>query len=526
MFGERFHRIVYLIGLSITLCSLPASIVGVSIGMIILAVNFLLSGGWSLKIQHLKAKPMVWVFVAMYFPILFSGLLSENHHLGLEIVRLWLPVLLVPPIIAATDKLTGKEFKGIVSLFILSTLVVTIIGVYSYFTANLVDIRKVSPFISHIRLALMVNLSLAFLVYYFAERLVARPFERWLAVAVMAWFLFFLLVLTTFTGILMLSILVCLIVIRYLFSLGSIARFITITGFLTLVFVTLSFVLHRYDSMNAVKLTPDNSPRAVTVNGNPYQHDILSRETENGYLVNINICEQELRSEWSKRSNIPYEGTDKKGQPLRTTLIRYLASAALTKDSLGISKLDSIDIALIEAGYTNTIFKGKATGLESRFYEFFYEINRYRKNGSLSGGSVLRRLLYAQAAWHVIKANPLFGVGYGDLPAAMNQFYDINKIDLPQSFRFMPHNQYLTVWASAGAIGLIIFMHWLTLPFFKSPNFQVLPVKYFWLIVVISMLFEDTMLTHTGISFVVMFSALFIFGYNFGSNSGYKNEVK
>jgi len=526
MFGERFHRIVYLVGLSISLCSLPASIVGVSIGMIILVVNFMLSGGWSLKVQHLKAKPMVWVFVAMYFPVFISGLLSENHHLGLEIVRLWLPVLLIPPIIAASDELTGKEFKRIVLLFILSTLVVTIIGAYGYFTANLADIRKVSPFISHIRLALMVNLSLAFLVYYFTERLVVRPLERWFGITVMAWFLFFLLVFISFTGLLMLLMLIFIVSIRYLFNLGSIARFITITGFLTLVFVTLSFVLHRYDSMNAVKLTPDNSPRAATVNGNPYQHDTLLKETENGYLVNINICEQELRGEWPKRSNLPFEGTDKKGQPLRTTLIRYLASAGLTKDSVGISKLDSIDIALIEGGYTNTIFKGKVTGIESRLYEFFYEINRYRQTGSLSGGSVLRRLLYAQAAWHVIKANPLLGVGYGDLPAAMNQFYDIKKIDLPQSYRYMPHNQYLTVWASAGLIGLIIFILSLTIPFFKSPNFQVLPVKYFWLLVAISMLFEDTMLTHTGISFVVMFSALFIFGFNFGSSSVYKNEVK
>ncbi|HDP74303.1 MAG TPA: O-antigen ligase domain-containing protein [Bacteroidales bacterium] len=515
MFGDRFHRIVYLIGLSITLCSLPASIVGVSIGMIILAVNFLLSGHWSIKVQHLKAKPMVWVFVAMYFPVLVSGLFSENHHLGLEIVRLWLPVMLIPPIIAASDKLTVKEFKTIVSLFIFSTLVVTIVGAYGYFTANLADIRKVSPFISHIRLALMVNLSLALLVYYLTERIVARPFERWFAISAMAWFLFFLLTFSSFTGMLMLSILILLIFIKYLFKLGSIPRFITITGFLTVIFIVLSFVLHKYDNMSAVKLTPDNRPRLATVNGNPYQHDTLLKETENGYLVNINICDEELRNEWAKRSNLPYEGADKKGQLLRTTLIRYLASAGLTKDSLGVSKLDSIDIALIEGGYTNTIFKGKVTGIESRLYEFFYEINRHRQTGSLTGGSVLRRLLYAQAALHVITSNPIFGVSYGDLPAAMNQFYDIKKIDLPQSYRYMPHNQYLTVWASAGVIGFIIFILSLTLPFIKSPSFQVLPVKYFWVLVITSMLFEDTMLTHTGISFVAVFSALFLFGHSF-----------
>lgn len=526
MFGVRVHHTIFLVGLSIALLSLPVSTVGVSIGMIILVVNFVASGSWGPKVQHLKSKPMVWVFVAMYFPILLSGLLSENHQLGYEIVRLWLPVLLIPPVIAASDQLSGKEFRTIVMLFILSTLLVTIIGAFGYISGNLSDIRKVSPFISHIRLALMVNLSLAFLVYYLAELLAVRPIERWFAIALMVWFLFFLIVFSGFTGMLMLSILIFLLAICYLFKLGSIARFITVTGFLTLMLIALSFVLHRCDSMYAVKLTPDNSPREATLNGNPYQHSTLSRETENGYLVNINICEEELRREWYKRSNIPYEGTDKKGQPIRTTLIRYLASAGLTKDSLGISKLDSIDIALVVGGYTNTIFKEKPTGLESRLYEFFYELNKYRQTGSLTGGSVLRRLLYFQAAWHVIKDNPAFGVGYGDLLTAMNQFYDKNNTDLPDSYRFMPHNQYLTVWASAGFIGLAIFIFSLTVPFLKSSNFKVLPVTYFWLMVLISMLFEDTMLTHIGISFVVLFSSIFIFGYDFSTRLRYKDEAK
>ncbi|MBC7126199.1 MAG: O-antigen ligase family protein, partial [Bacteroidales bacterium] len=263
------------------------------------------------------------------------------------------------------------------------------------------------------------------------------------------------------------------------------------------------------------RLSPDNSPKVTTVNGNPYQHDLLSKETENGYLVNINICEDELRGEWSKRSSLPYYGTDKKGQPLRSTLIRYLSSAGLTKDSVGLSRLDSVDIALVELGYTNTMFKRRVTGFENRLYEFFYELNKLRQSGTLTGGSVFRRLIYARAVWHVIKGNPILGVGYGDLPAAMNQFYDVYKVDLPLSYRFMPHNQYLTVWASAGIIGLAVFILSITLPFLFSSNLKAMPVLYFWLMVLISMLFEDTMLTHTGISFVAVFSALFLFGHSF-----------
>ena len=526
MFGNIFHRKVYLIGIALVMCGLPASTVGVSVGFITMAINFLLSGEWKQKFQRLKQKPYVWVFVAMYFPILISGLLSQNHSMGFEIMRLWLPVLLIPPIVASAEELNAKEFKLILSLFILSTLVVTFIGAFSYFTLELPDARKVSPFISHIRLALMVNLAIAILFDYSTRHKEVKFTNRLLLVFLMVWFIFFLIILNSFTGILMLTILMVFVAFRYLSKHCVVYRFVAITGLAVVFFIPLSYVVHKYDSMYAMRLTSDNKPKQFTLNGNHYLNDTLSTEIENGYLVNINICDEELRKEWPKRSSLPYEGPDKKNQPLRSTLIRYLTSAGLTKDSAGLSMLDSVDIALVESGFTNTLFKKRVTGFDSRFYEFFYEIHNFHRTGTLTGGSVLRRILYASAAWHVIKTNPLFGVGYGDLPAAMNQFYDIRKIDLPQAYRFLPHNQYLTVWASAGIFGLIIFILSFTLPFFSSESFHAFPVKYFWVIVMVSMLFEDTMLTHIGISFVAVFSALFIFGCNFKATLGSVHEVR
>lgn len=526
MFGNIFHRKVYLIGIALVMCSLPASTIGVSVGFITMTINFLLSGQWNQKFQRLKQKPYVWIFVAMYFPMLVSGLLSQNHSMGFEIMRLWLPVLLIPPIVASAEEFNAKEFKLILSLFILSTLVVTFIGVFSYFTLELTHTKKVSPFISHIRLALMVNLAIAILFDYSARHKEARQVNRLLLVFLMGWFTFFLIILNSFTGMLMLVILMVFIACRYLSKLKAVYRFVAITGLAVVIFIPFSYVVHKYDSMYAIRLTPDNKPKQLTLNGNPYLNDTLSTETENGYLVNINICDEELRTEWPKRSALPYEGSDKKGQPLRSTLIRYVTSVGLTKDSTGLSMLDSVDIALVESGYTNTLFKKRVMGFDSRFYEFFYEINNFHRTGTLTGGSVLRRILYAGAAWHVIKANPLFGVGYGDLLTAMNQFYDIRNIDLPQAYRFLPHNQFLTVWASAGIFGLIIFILSFTLPFFSSENFHAFPVKYFWVIVMVSMLFEDTMLTHIGISFVAVFSALFIFGCNFNATLRSVHEVR
>lgn len=526
MFSGDTHRIVYIAGLAMVLCSLPASTIGVSVGMIVMGINFIISGQWQAKVKLLKQKPLLLLFIAMFFPMLLSGLLSENHRLGFEIIRLWLPVLLIPPIVATSEELSPKEFRLIASLFIASTFVVTLVGTYSFFTQEYTDARYVSPFISHIRLALMVNLAIALLGYFFTEYRFLKPLPRIMPVLLILWFIFFLVILKSFTGLLMLLILISLIAIKSYAKLNTVLRFVTLTGLAAILFISLSYVLHFYDGMHAIRQTHENKPKLTTPNGNRYRNDTLSLEVENGFLVNINICEEELRNEWRKRSALPYDGTDSKGQPLRHTLIRYLTSAGLTKDSLGVSRLDANDIDLIERGFTNTLFKGRLIGFKSRFYEFFYEIDRYRQTGKFTGGSVLRRVIYAKAAWYVIKGNPIFGVGYGDLPKAMNQFYEESNVDLPPYYRFMPHNQYLTVWASAGIIGLIVFIMGLTLPFVYSPNFRALPVKFFWLMVIVSMFFEDTMLTHIGISFVVVFSALFIFGYTFKPKSTLLNETR
>jgi hypothetical protein len=516
MFSSSFHHKVYLAGLAITLCSLPSSIFGVSVGIITLALNFILSGSWNTKLQRLKGNPWVWVFIAMYLPILFSGMFSENQRLGLEIIRLWLPILILPLIISMSDRLSKKEFTSLIFLFLLSVFAVTIIGTYNFINHNYSDIRKIFPYISHIRLALMINLSIAFLISFLKEW--NRISIKIALIALLAWFIVFLFVLKSITGLLFLSIISLLIIIKALKHAGSISRFAIITGSLTVFFLFASYVLHKYDEFKTIKLTPDNQPKQFTLNGNPYLHDTLSVETENGYLVNLNICDKELKKEWEKRSSVPFDSMDMKGQPLRKTLIRYLTSYGFTKDSAGINLLDSIDVKLIESGYTNKLFRKTITGFESRLYELFYEIRNRNSFNKIKTGSLTQRLIYLKACWHVIKKNPILGVGYGDVLSEMNQYYEVNNINLPQKYRYMPHNQYLTIWASAGILGLIIFLVSLTLPFFVSSNFSEFPVMFYWILITLSMLFEDTLLTHTGISFMAIFSSIFLFGFKYSYN--------
>jgi len=93
---------------------------------------------------------------------------------------------------------------------------------------------------------------------------------------------------------------------------------------------------------------------------------------ENGTLILINVCDAELVREWPYRSHLPFDGKDKKGNNLRYTLLRYLASKKLTKDSVGISKLSTDDIKNIENGQTNYLFNS-SSGLASKWREIVWE---------------------------------------------------------------------------------------------------------------------------------------------------------
>lgn len=513
------HRLIYIAGLIITACSLPFSVFTTSIGLIILVVNFLFEGNWNAKVNNVKKNKALWFALLVYAPVLYSLFYSSNVAGAIKELRLWLPFLIVPLVVAMGNPLKLSEFKWVMLSFILAVFVATAIsmGYFKVLSKNTAfDIRQISPFISHIRYALMVNLAIVILIYFiFTGGVVSRRAKLFFLVAVL-WFIFFLVTLQSLTGIIMLLLLITYGIGWLIFvSKNSTTRF-TITAIaLAALFLLASVFTHKIDAFykrNYVDLL--NLPKQ-TINGNTYQHDTLRRVYENGNLVYINICPVELKNQWERRSNFPFQGLDKKGQLLSATLIRYLASLGLTKDSIGISKLDSIDIQLVENGATSIVFRNSTVGLNKRIYQLLWEFDAYKNEGTISKSSVIQRLVYAKAAWSIIDQHPLFGVGWGDLQKNLNEYYTKNVKNLPSEHWFFPHNQYLTVWASTGLVGLIIFLVGLIAPIVLTKKFKHFLPLYFLLMIMISMLNEDTFETHIGITFAALFGSLFIFGYPF-----------
>ncbi|MCB8965022.1 MAG: O-antigen ligase family protein [Bacteroidales bacterium] len=519
IFTPKAHRLLYILALAITACSLPFSVYTTSIGTIILVANFLLEGNWRFKAEAIKTNKLLWISLLVYTPLLYSFFYSTNTAIGLKELRLWLPFVFVPIVVALSNKLNHTEFQFILLSFVLAVFVATAISTtYLLGIASelVIDTRRISLFISHIRFSMMVNLAIAILIHLaFSNNHFKKPI-RILFIAVAIWLTAFLFVLKAFTGIAMLALLVAMGTIWILIKQRNrIVRFVVTSIALSMLLIIASTITHKVDrfyTRHRVNLTQLNP---TTANGNPYTHDTLRKIYENGHLLYINICYPELRNEWQRRSTVPFDSTDAKGQPLSQTIIRYITSLGHTKDSAGIWKLDSLDINLIEHGATSVIFKESTTGFDARIYQLLWEFDAYRSERNISYSSVVQRMVFAKAAWFVVKNNFWLGVGWGDIRDSMSQYYQQYEPSLPETLWLMPHNQYLTVWTGSGLLGLIIFLIALCVPFVTKKMYRHFLPLYFFAMVMVSMLNEDTFETHIGITFATIFISLFIFGDTF-----------
>lgn len=519
LFTPKIHRFFFNLALIIIACSLPFSVFTVSVGTFTLVINFLLEGDWKNKLSSLKENKALWISLLIYLPVLYSFFYSSNSAIAIKELRLWVPFLLVPPTVAMSKPLSRDEFKRIMLLFVLAVIVASLISTTFLTTtasSQLIDVRQISMYISHIRFALMVNLAIAILIHFIVFDNQQPKIYSTIMLVLVLWFIVFLFILQSLTGIVMLLLLVLLgFIWFYKSSKSSVARFVLITFGFSLLFIIISAVTHRIDKFYTRNTIDIKKLPALTINGNPYQHDTAKLVYENGNLLYINICTPELKQQWENKSELAFDGMDKKGQQLNQTLIRYLTSLGLTKDSVGISMLSKEDIQLIESGATSVIFKDSKFGLDTRIYQLLWEFDSYSKEGSIGNSSVIQRFVYFKSAWYVIRSNPWFGVGWGDIMESLNRYYEDNNVNLSKELRFKPHNQYLTVWASAGIVGLAIFLVGLVVPYVLRKKYKNFLALYFLMMIMVSMLNEDTFETHIGISLAVLFSSLFIFGFHF-----------
>jgi hypothetical protein len=232
---------------------------------------------------------------------------------------------------------------------------------------------------------------------------------------------------------------------------------------------------------------------------------------ENGSYIGLYICDVELREAWNNRSKLDYEGTDERGQYLKQTLIRYLNSKGLRKDELGVQKLSDKDIRNIEKGIAN-VYYAKKFSVNSRIYKLLWEYQTAQRGGNPGGLSVVQRTEYWKASWAIIKDHFWIGVGTGDLDLAFELQYEKMNSILPLEFRHRSHNQFLAIWIAFGIFGLSWFIYALFYPPLKRKMLFEYFYFIFFVVIILSMLVEDTLETQMGVTLYAFMNTLFLFG--------------
>ena len=185
-----------------------------SVSLIGLTINFFLEIEFSQKWFIIKQKK--------YLPIVFSALFlvellwlpfSEDIFIGLNVLRIKLPLLLLPLIIGSSPSLSKRELKTVVITFFVGLLISTI-WVYLVCIGcaptkkNTGTIRDASVFMSHIRYSILLSFSILFLIYLSLK----ANLNKVLSGVLLVWLLFLLFKLATLTAIcgLFVAILFCL----------------------------------------------------------------------------------------------------------------------------------------------------------------------------------------------------------------------------------------------------------------------------------------------------------------------------
>ncbi len=499
----------FVLALILIAAGLPLSPFLISAGIVILVLNWLAEGNFKYKSNELFQNKALWAFCAIYIIHLVWLFITSDFQYGLKDIKIKLPLLLIPLVVATSEFPSAKSIRWIFGVFIASTIISTIIItliVFGFIDFNYTDIRHASIFISHIRLSLYIALIVIALLYAICENIVTFKAT---SIAIIIWLISFLVLLQAMTGIVVLLITSTLLFFIFYYKKSTFAiRLLAICVFVLLFVSCAIYIRCVYQNFINFDTRDTQNLATKTINGNPYIHNSDDPNFENGHWTGYFYCAKELENEWVRRSNFPIDSLDRKSQPIRYTLMKYMTSLDLKKDSVGIWALSDMDIRSIEDGTTNFI-ANKKFSLYSRIYIIIEEFYWYNKGRLPVGNSVTQRFLFGSIALEIIKKNPLLGVGTGDVSKSYAEVYKIKYPTIPEKFRLRAHNQFLTFAIAFGIPAMLIIIVFFLFPVFsRKKDFLQYSIL---IIMMLSFVNEDTLETQSGATFFALFYALFVF---------------
>lgn len=511
---DSVHRNLYFLGLAMVVAGLPLSKPVISIGIMVLLGNWLLSGKLKQKLQLFWKNKAAVVFTSIYAMHLVGLIFTSDFDYALHDLRIKLPLLIIPLVVASSPPLNKERFSWLMSVFVAAVLVSTFVSTYVFLGFKEVegkDIRDISLFGSHIRFGLLICIAIFTLLYFLWQNNQSLQ-SRLLQLGVVLWLGLFILILESMTAIVILMVTSYLLLIvaawrqKNMWARSGLVSVLVIAP--VLVIGGLSMEVAEYYDVEPIdyakleKRTPD---------GEIYRHFRERQTLENSNYVWTYVAWEELEAQWNTRSELEFWGNDKKEQPLHATLVRFLASKGFRKDAGGVQALTETEVAAVENGIANVRFIG-SWSINNRIYQIIWEIDSYMKGHNPEGNSVTQRFEFAKAAIGIIKDNWLIGVGTGDHKQAYETQYDKMNSQLSEKYRLRAHNQYLSMAVLFGVTGFIWFLFALvSAPIFarKTKDFLFLT---FYAVILLSMINEDTLETQVGVTLVAFFNCIFLFG--------------
>jgi hypothetical protein len=506
---------LYFAGLILLCLGLPLSKFLMSVSQFFLAASWLVDLNYKHKLKLFFHNKMALTLTGLFIIHLLGLLYTTDMKAGLNDVRIKLPLLILPFLFATSPRLTRQQFNWLLGLFVAAVTISTFCSIavllgFTRFTVN--DIRDISIFISHIRLALLICIALFILLHaiFHSPNSLSAPQKAGLLLVAL-WLVFFLFIMESVTGILIFFTLglsmLCYLAFKQRRIFIKIALFILIIILPTAAYFFLQKTIHNFYTIQQVDL--QRLPECTAL-GNPYQHQKDNYQMENGHKVYLYLCMPELEAEWPKRSNINFMGKDERNQDIRYTLIRFLTSKGLRKDADGLNQLSSNEIHSIERGIANVNYQ-QVSNIRARLDQIIWEYYSLQHNGNPSGHSVTQRFEFWKASIHLIQSNFLVGVGTGDVEKKLADQYDSMQSPLEMRWRLRAHNQFLSIFVAFGIIGFLYFIFSLIYPLLNRLKQRDYFYLVFWGIAVLSMLTEDTLETQAGATFFAFFNALFLF---------------
>ncbi|HNQ61300.1 MAG TPA: O-antigen ligase family protein [Bacteroidia bacterium] len=502
-------------GLIMLAAGLPVSFFLTSLSQFFIVGSFFLEGSFKAKFKNFIGNKAAVLLTLLWLFHLLGMLWTSDIDEGLKDLRIKLPLLILPIVLAGSGPLNKNQFNIVLGVFIAAVFGGSLVSVAVYngfIQKELHSIRDIFIFnVSHIRFALFVCLSIFILFKTLIYKYLQKSYVSAAGLlALTIWFLYFLVFIESITGILILifTVLVNLIWLAWRTKGVAIKGFIILTVLLIPLFIfsEVRSILSEYNVRQDYPADID----AKTESGNPYVTLDDNVLFENGYPIWAYVCEEELRPQWNSISSIKYDSLDEREQPIRFTLIRFLASKGLKKDAEAIKSLSKDEVKSIEKGIANVKYQN-LSNTRIRLIQIVWEIDQYKKGLNPSGHSVTQRFEFWKAAIGIIKENPLSGVGTGDMPEAYKEQYNKTDSKLSEKFRLRAHNQYLAFGVGLGIPLLLFFIFLLLYSLLSKENKKDYLFRSFWFIAVLSMLTEDTLETQTGVTFFAFFLCLFLF---------------